>query len=138
MNRFFFILFFSTQFSFAQAFDKLTYLKLLKANKEEFVTYAKSSGFTTELDRTSQTIFARKKGCVYGKSLGDKNNNESYDLIMFVSTLDKNNNKLILKNAKETEEKGTWIEGKYLYIEWEMQNPISNEMWYKVLIYRKK
>ncbi|NII29096.1 hypothetical protein HB364_28715 [Pseudoflavitalea sp. X16] len=123
----------------AQTFDTTTYFKLVTADKNEFITYAKSVGLTTDFDTASQALFAKTKGFVYTKPLGDKNNNEYYDLVLIVSTLSKENNKLILKNATENPtKKGTWTDDKYLYIEWDTENPISKEMWHKVLVYKKK
>ena len=55
------------------------------------------------------------------------------------AVLNKENNKIILKNAKPFEgKKNTWLDNNYLYIEWDTENPYSKEMWYKVLIYSKK
>jgi len=135
----FILLIFSGLVLHAQAFDTTTYIHLVNADKDEFVTYAKSVGLTTEIDTASQSLFAKTKGCLYMKPLGNKNNNEYYDLVLIVSTLDKENNKLILKNAIENpNKKGTWTDDKYLYMEWDLENPISKEMWYKVLVYKKK
>lgn len=127
------------QILFAQTFDTTTYLHLVKADKDEFVNYAKSVGMTTDFDTASQSLFARTKGCLYTKPLGDKNNNEYYDLVLIVSTQNKENNKLILRNAIEMQnKKGFWTDDQYLYREWDLENPISKEMWYKVLVYKKK
>ena len=124
---------------FAQTFDTTTYLHLVKADKDEFILYAKAVGLTIATDTASQTLFAKTKGCLYAKPLGDKNNNEYYDLVLIVSTLDKKNNKLILQNAKEnSEKKGTWTDSQYLYMEWDLENVYSKEMWYKILVYKKK
>lgn len=134
-----FLFMFIGSFSFAQNFDVRTFSNLVKSDKNEFIKLAESLGFTTNLDEASQTLFASKKGCVYGKPLTNKNNNEFYDLVLIVSTLDKENNKLILKNAKEDiDKKGVWIDNQYLYREWDMENPNTKEMWYKVLVYKKK
>jgi len=126
-------------FTNAQTFDVTTYSHLVKADQNEFIRYAKSVGLTTDIDTISQSLFAKTKGCLYTKPLGDKNNNEYYDLVLIVSTLDKENNKLILKNAKENpQKKGTWTDNEYLYMEWDSENPISKDMWYKVLVYKRK
>jgi len=123
----------------AQAFDSATYSYLVKAEKDEFINYANSVGLTTVIDTLSQSLFAKKKGCLYMKPLSGKNNNEFYELVLIVSTLNKENNKLILKDAVEDpNKKGTWTDTKYVYMEWDMENPISKEMWYKVLVYKKK
>ncbi|MFT3935931.1 MAG: hypothetical protein QM726_20040 [Chitinophagaceae bacterium] len=123
----------------AQTFDTTTYMHLVQADKEEFVNYAKSIGMTTDFDTASQSLFAKTKGCLYTKPLGDKNNNEYYDLVLIVSTQNKENNKLILRDAKEMQDKkGFWTDTQYLYREWDLENPISKEMWYKVLVYKKK
>lgn len=133
------LILFLIQNSVAQVFNKADYLHLLKADKSEFIAYAKSVGLTTDMDEASETLFATTKGCVFGKPLGNKNNNEYYDLVLLVSTLDKNNNKLILGKAKESsEKKGTWMDDEYLYIEWDMENPNTKEMWYKILVYKRK
>jgi hypothetical protein len=59
--------------------------------------------------------------------------------VLIVSTLNKENNKLIFKKAIENpNKKGTWTDDKYLYREWDLENPVSKEMWYKVLVYKKK
>ena len=127
------------QLLYAQAFDTITYSHLVKADKDEFITYAKSVGLTTVIDTVSQSLIAKRKGCLYIKPFGDKNNNEYYGLVLIVSTLSKENNKLILKNAiEEPTKKGTWNDTEYLYMEWDSENTMSNEMWYKVLVYKKK
>ena len=134
-----FLFVFVGQSLFAQTFDTTTYSHLVKADKDEFISFAKSVGLTTVTDTASQTLFAKTQGCLYAKPLGDKNNNEFYDLVLIVSTLDKKNNKLILKNAAESsEKKGTWTDNQYLYMEWDLENPASKEMWYKVIVYKKK
>lgn len=133
------LLFAFGQILHAQTLDTTIYAHLLTADKNEFITYAKSVGLTTDYDSTSQTLFAKTKGCLYAKPLGDKNNNQYYDLVLIVSTLNKENNKLIIKNATgDPNRKDTWTDDKYLYREWDMENPISKEMWYKVLVYKKK
>lgn len=133
------LLLFVGQHLIAQTFDITTFSHLVNADKDEFISYAKSVGLTTDFDATSQTLFATKKGCVYGKPLSDKNNNEYYDLVLVVSTLDKENNRLVLKNAKEnSEKKGIWTDNQYLYREWDMENPETKEMWYKIFVYKKK
>jgi hypothetical protein len=127
------------QFLFAQTFDTTTYSHLVKADKDEFLNYARSVGLTTDYDTASASLFAKTKGCLYTKPLGDKNNNEYYDLVLIVSTQNKENNKLILRDAKEMQDKkGFWIDNLYMYREWDMENPYSKEMWYKVLVYKKK
>jgi hypothetical protein len=127
------------QILFAQTFDSATYSHLVKADKDEFLSYSESVGMTTDFDTASQSLFAKAKGCLYTKPLGDKNNNEYYDLVLIVSTQNKENNKLILRDAKELpDKKGFWTDNQYLYREWDMENPISKEMWYKVLVYKKK
>ncbi len=127
------------QVSFAQMIDSTTYLHLRNADKDEFMKYAKSVGLTTDYDTTAQSLFAKKKGCIYTKPADDKNNNEYYDLVLIVSTQNKENNKVILKGATEmTDKKGFWLDGAYLYREWDTENPISKEMWYKVLVYKRK
>lgn len=128
-----------TQNLCAQSFDKKTYEKLLKLDKIKFVKYAKSVGLTVENDSISESIFAKNAGCLYIKPTGAKNDNQYYQLALIVSTQNKENNKLILENAKESPEKqGFWTDNEYLYREWDMENPISKEMWYKVLVYKRK
>ena len=128
-----------SQFLYAQAFDTTIYFRLVEANKDEFIKYAPSVGLTIVIDTVSQSVIAKRKGCLYIKPYGDKNNNEYYDLALIVSTLSKENNKLILKNAVEDPaKKGTWNDRSYLYMEWDSENTMSNEMWYKVVVYRKK
>lgn len=128
-----------SQMLFAQTIDTTTYSHLVKAGKDEFLSYARSVGLTTEIDTVSQSLFAKTKGCLYVKPLGNQNNNEYYDLVLIVSTQNKENNKLILRNTKENpDKKGFWTDDQYLYREWDMENPASKEMWYKVLVYKKK
>src|SRR5690242_4192836 len=92
-----------------QTFDTTTYAHLLIADKDEFIAYAKSVSLTIDFDTTSQTLFAKTNGCIYTKPLSEKNNNEYYDLVLIVSTSNKGNNKLILKNATaDPNKKGTW------------------------------
>ena len=126
------------QLAFGQKLDRNIYFNFVKADSSEFIKYAQQIGFTTEYDITSKVLFAKTKGFVFGKPLAETGN-ASYVLTLVVSTLDKENNKIILQNAKPVEsKKDTWIDDKYLYIEWDLENPISKEMWYKVLIYRHK
>jgi hypothetical protein len=135
----FILLIFFGQLLYAQTLDTTTYFQLVNADKGKFINYAKSVGLTIDIDTASQSLFAKTKGCLYVKPLGGKNNNEHYDLVLIVSTLNKENNKLILKNAVENpNKKGTWTDDKYLYIEWDLENPMSKEVWYKVLVYKKK
>lgn len=142
MNRYLLVLMIAVlmgQATVAQTVDSATYLHLRSADKDEFISYAKKVGLATEYDTASQSLFAKTKGCIYSKPLGDKNNNEYYDLVLIVSTQNKENNKILLKGATEmTDKKGFWIDEAYLYREWDLENPISKEMWYKVLVYRKK
>lgn len=127
------------QFAFSQAFDTTTYAHLVSADKNEFINYAESAGLTIVVDTVSQSIIAKRKGCIYIKPYSNKNNNEYYDLALIISTLNKENNKLILRNAVEDPaKKGTWNNSKYLYMEWDAENTMSAEMWYKVAVYRKK
>lgn len=124
--------------SFGQKFDSTIYLHLLKSDKTEFISYAKSVNMTIDFDSTSNTLFAKTKGILFSKPLKEEGNNY-YSLSLIVSTLDKENNKTILKNANPVEgKKNTWIDNSYLYVEWDTENPYSKEMWYKVLIYSKK
>ncbi|CAM4152941.1 MULTISPECIES: hypothetical protein [Flavobacterium] len=124
---------------YSQTFDKPTYERLLKSDKIEFVKYAKSVGLTIETDSISESIFAKKAGCLFIKPTGTKNDNQYYQLDLIVSTQNKENNKIILENAKENpEKKGVWTDNEYLYREWDMENPMSKEMWYKILIYKIK
>ncbi|WJS96507.1 hypothetical protein NYQ10_08595 [Flavobacterium johnsoniae] len=123
----------------SQSFDKKTYEKLLKLDKVEFVKYAESVGLRIEIDSISESIFAQSKGCLYIKPTGNKNDNQYYKLALIISTQNKENNKIILESARENPEtKGVWTDNEYLYREWDMENPISKEMWYKVLIYKRK
>lgn len=72
------------------------------------------------------------------KPTGSKNDNQYYQLVLIVSTQNKENNKIILENAKENpEKKGVWTENEYLYRELDMENPISKEMCNKILIYKR-
>ena len=123
----------------AQSLDIVIFRHLLTADKEEFLTYAKSARFITSYDTVSETLFANTEDCLYAKPTGTKNDNENYALVLIVSTRNKDNNKLILKNAREApNQKGFWTDNEYLYGELDMENPISKVMWYKVLIYKKK
>jgi len=124
---------------YSQTFDKQTYKKLLKSDKIGFVEHAKSIGLTVETDSISESIFAKKADCLFIKPTGSKNDNSFYQLVLIVSTKNKENSKIILENAKENpENKGIWTDAEYLYKEWDMENPISKELWYKILIYKKK
>jgi len=134
-----FLLFFAGgTISHAQKIDTVIYGHLLHSDKIEFTRYARSVGLKTDFDSLSNTLFAKTKGILFAKPLGDKGN-EYYVLEMIVSTLDKANNKIIIKDAKPVEGKQkTWSDNKYLFIEWDLENPVSKEMWYKVLVYRRK
>jgi len=132
------LLLFAGQNLLAQTLDTAIFSHLLNAGKDDFISYANSKGLSTSLDTAAEVLFAKTKGCIYAKPLGTKNNNQFYDLVLIVSTQDKANNKLIIKNAAEGPKKGTWTDDHYLYYEWDTPNPVSNEMWYKVLVYKKK
>ena len=133
-----FLFLLAAQISFAQKIDTAVYRHLLNADKDEFTKYAQSAGLTTEFDSLSNTLFAKTQGLVFAKPLAEPGN-EAYVLQMMVSTMDKENNKSILAGAKPIEEKkDTWYNDPYLYIEWDMENPISKEMWHRVLIYKRK
>jgi hypothetical protein len=133
-----FIILFAQNLS-SQTFDQSTYLKLLKSDKVEFIIYAKSINLIVETDSIAESIFAKKIGCLYVKPTGTTNDNKYYELVLIVSTLNKENNKIILENAIENpEKKGIWTDKEYLYREWDLENPITKEMWYKVIIYKKK
>ena len=124
---------------YSQSIDKKTYEKLLKADKIEFVKYAKKVDLTIETDSISEFIYAKKVGCIYIKPTGTKNDNQYYQLVLIVSTQNKENNKIILENVKEDpDKKGMWTDNEYLYREWDLENPISKEMWYKILVYKRK
>ena len=141
MQRYFLIFIFIIigQFAHAQSIDTTIYLTLVKSDIDNFESISKTAGFVTSFDTTSQTMLASKKGLVYAKPIGDKNDNAYYKLALIVSTQNKENNKLILRNAKEKpNKKGTWVDDEYMYIEWDMKNPISDEIWYKLIIYKKK
>ena len=126
------------QISHAQKIDTVIYEHLLHSDKIEFTSYAQSVGLKTDFDSLSNTLFAKTKGILFSKPLGDKGN-EYFVLEMIVSTLDKANNRLIIKDAKPVEGKQkTWSDTGYWYIEWDLENPVSKEMWYKVLVYRRK
>ncbi len=131
------IVFFQNLYS--QTLDKTTYEQLLKSDKIEFVKISKSVGLKIETDSISESIFAKKAGCLFIKPTGTKNDNQYYQLVLIISTQNKENNKIILESAKENpEKKGVWTDNEYLYREWDMENPMSKEMWYKILIYKKK
>jgi hypothetical protein len=132
------LLLFAGQSLLAQTLDTTIYRHLVTANKDEFTIYASSKGYSTSIDTAAEVLFAKTKGCIFAKPLGTKNNNQFYDLVLIVSTQDKANNKLIIKKAAEGPKKGTWTDDQYLYYEWDTQNPVSNAMWYKVLVYKKK
>jgi hypothetical protein len=126
------------QIAFGQKLDSTIYLTLLKADKEAFTNYAKSVGLTVELDSLSNTLFAKTKGILFSKPLADKGN-DYYALNMMVSTLNKDNSESIVKNAQPVEgKKNTWIDDNYLYITWDLENPVSKEMWFRVLVYKRK
>jgi hypothetical protein len=125
------------QVSYAQIIDTTVYKHLLHADKIEFKRYAESVGLQTNFDSLSNMLFAKKPGLVYGKPLIE--GSQSYVLEMIVSTQDKANNKSVIQDAKPVEGKpGTWYSNDYLYMEWDLENPISKEMWYKVLIYKRQ
>src|SRR6187402_2115658 len=93
------------QNSYSQSFDKATYERLVKSDKIEFVKYAKSVDLTIETDSMSESIFAKKEGCLYIKPSRTKNDNKYYQLVLIVSTQNRENNKIILENAKDNENK---------------------------------
>src|SRR5438105_1916556 len=85
----------------AQTFDTTIYSHLVAADSNAFITYAKSFGLNTAYDKASKTLFAKTKGWVYTKPLDGKSNNRYCDLVLIISTLNKEDKKLILKNATE-------------------------------------
>ena len=115
----------------AQSLDTVTFRHLLKADREEFLSFAKSARLVTSYDTVAEILFAKTDDCLYAKPTGTKNDNENYALVLIVSTRNKDNNKLILKNATEVpNQKGFWTDNEFFYGEWDMENPISKEMWY--------
>ena len=88
------------QISYGQKLDTTVYLNFLRVDKIEFVTYAKSIGYKTSYDSTTNSLFAGVHGILFTKPVADTGN-EDYYLHLIVSTLDKGNNKLILKNTKK-------------------------------------
>ena len=111
VRRFLFtlLILFPGMFSYAQVFEVATYLHLLASNKDEFMSYTKSRGFSTNIDTTSHSLVAKKPGCLYLKPYGTENNNENYDLMLIVSTQEKENNKLIIKAAKKRNPTGRYM-----------------------------
>jgi hypothetical protein len=131
------------QISFGQKInaklDSKVYEQLLKTDPTEFIAVGKSLGLTTDFDSVSNTCFVKKKGILLSKSMNADTSAAAYVLHMMVSTLDKSNNKLILKSAKPVPGKAnTWIDANYVYLEWNAENPVTKEMWYRVFIYKQR
>lgn len=119
--------------------DLKIYRKLLKADKADFVKVGESLGLSTDFDSLSNIRFLQKQGFLFSKPMGEDTSASVYALHMLVSTLDKNNNKLILKSAKPVPDKAnTWMDSNYLYVEWDAENPVSKEVWYRIVIYKKR
>ena len=122
----------------AQKFNRKNYLDLMDADSTSFVEYAQQKGFVTNYDLKSKSLFAKSKGFVFTKPLVE-NGNEAYTLTLIISTISKQNNRVILKDAKPlTGKKDMWSDDSYVYLEWEKQDPISKQTWYRVFVYKRK
>ena len=124
----------------AQTIDTTLCFSLIKSDPTEFIQYTKSAGFKVDTEATTQMLFAKRKGVLYAKPLDNKNDNANYKLQLVISTLNKENSSLILRNAKELDTKNDihiWVDNEYMYYELSMMNPISNELWYKIMVYKK-
>lgn len=136
MTKYFLIifLFFGLQ-SFGQTLDTIIYRQLFESKYVDFIDIAKSHGYSTSIDTVNNFLTAKTNGVIFFKEKPDTGTTE-YRLDMIVSTLNKENNKLILKNAKLIDEKANmWQDDKYLYREWDVENVYTKVMWYKVLVY---
>jgi len=87
------------QTALGQQIDTTIYRHLLEANHQEFINYSKSIGLETSVDSMTNLLTAKKKGMIFFKQISDTSKTE-YKLEMIVSSLDKENNKTILRNAK--------------------------------------
>ena len=124
--------------SSAQEVNMEVVQKLMASDSLGFVNTAQSSGLVITYDFLSRSLFAKSRGILYAKPLAEQGN-EQYRLRLIVSTLDKKNNSIVIGNAKKVEgQQATWLSDTNLYIEWDLENPISKEMWFKVLIYEKQ
>jgi hypothetical protein len=122
----------------AQKINRKNYLDLMDADSTNFVEYAQEIGFVTNYDVKSKSIFAKSKGYVFTKPLAE-NGNEAYALILVISTLSKQNNRVIIKDAKPiTGKKDMWGDDSHVYLEWEKQDPVSKQTWYRVFVYKHK
>lgn len=135
----FLTLLFSFQAILAQTFDSTSYLHLLLADRNEFISYSKSVGLTTRIDTSMSSVVAKDNNCVYIKPLKEKDNNSKmYDLVMVISTPDRTKNRFILRNAKVmTDLKNAWTDDNYLYMESEDKDS-AKDVWYRIVIMKKK
>ena len=123
------------QFSLSQTLDRNLYLNLLNADSAEFIKYTKDLNY--EITETSNIIFARSNDFRFEKPIIIKPN-ISWNTVLVVSSKNKENNQLIYQNAKRSKNhKNSLLDKKYLYIETEMINQATNEIWYTVKILRK-
>ena len=123
------------QISLSQTLDRNLYLSLLNADSAEFINYAKNMNF--EITNTSNIIFARSKDFRFEKPIIIKPN-ISWNTVLVVSSKNKENNQVIYQNAKRSKNhKNSLLDKKYLYIETEMKNQATNEIWYTVEILRR-
>ena len=123
------------QFSLSQTLDRNLYLSLLNADSSKFINYAKDMNF--EITKTSNIIFARSKDFRFEKPIIIKPN-ISWNTVLVVSSKNKENNQVIYQNAKRSKNhKNSLLDKKYLYIETEMKNQSTNEIWYTVEILRR-
>ena len=120
------------QFSLSQNLDRNLYLNLLKADSANFVKYTRDMGF--EITETPTMLIAKSNDFIIEKSL-EHLTYFIWNTVLVISSKRKENNEVIYQNAKRSKNhKNSLIDKKYLYIESEIQNQSTNEIWYTVNI----
>ena len=124
------------QFSLSQTLDRNLYLTLLDADRAKFIKYTKDMGY--EVTETPNILFARSKDFRFEKPLMPIIN-IGWNTVLVVSSKSKENNQVVYQNAKRSKKnhKNSLLDKKYLYIESEIQNQSTNEIWYTVKVLRK-
>jgi hypothetical protein len=124
------------QLTFSQTLDRDLYLSLLKTNSTQFIQYSKEKGY--EITETPNVIFARSKDFRFEKPLLPIIT-IGWSTLLIVSSKNKDNNRIMYQKAKRSRRhKDSLTDLKYLYIESEIQNQATNEIWYTLKILRRR
>jgi hypothetical protein len=123
---------------YAQVADSALHLRMAGEEKEAFIQDAKVHGLEVKEDSTLRILMAYTKGFMIARPLEDTGT-AYYSLAQVVSTTDRDYRNIILKNATPVAGKNnSWTDNRYVYIEVDMEDPASHQLWYKVMMYRIK